>query len=96
MSEIIKRQSAVMVIALSLVLLTGARLLQFMSSRDTGKTEVREMEFSQMLFYGGNTAIIALLVLCVLAVAIFKVRFSKLKRLLDLEYGKQNGKTVRK
>ena len=51
------------------------------------------MEFSEMLFYGGIAAIAASLVSGVAAFVIFKVRSSRLNRLLDSEYGERSGKT---
>lgn len=52
------------------------------------------MSFSEMLFYGGITAVAVSLGLAVVAIVIYKIRASRLKRLLDSEYGRQSVKTA--
>lgn len=50
------------------------------------------MELSEILFYGGITTMATAVLLGVVALVVYKVRGSKLKRRLDVEYGKQTQK----
>lgn len=45
------------------------------------------MELSELLFYGGIAAMAISVLLGITAFVVFKVRASRLKRLLDAEYG---------
>lgn len=50
------------------------------------------MELQELLFYGGLTAMAATVLLGIMAFVIFKLRTTKLNRLLDKEYGEREKK----
>lgn len=53
---------------------------------------MRELEFFEVMFYGGIAAMTVAAVLALAAFVTFKVRGNRLKHVLDSEYGEQEKK----